>query len=641
MRKAIHYLIISALLFSCEKDTFKTYTKGVVKNSAIEEFFKISDSAPLSVKQIIADIRRKEEKSPFLEEFIKENGYPSWENVIMGGENSLSNGNSEIRSNAFQVRGNSSKSIPFVFVPMIDQTTKVVVSFTQCYLFSDTSIKYITTRKKDFLQDYPQNALQLVNRRISASLFGAFEKSISPYRKFSLPAPLDLDYSNTVFKKFDPSTIVDNSFQQEIVKIKSNSTPNNNDIYYIECDGFRIYYIYHADAYPPRWTILHISAMNQIPQSDGSAGNNNPTPPTYYPIFYPTPIPDNSVLGQYTSSGGGNGNAVNYPPGWVSQDPNASPFTPSFDGNLEPQDTDYIPSSLSDNSAWNYIAIGLVNNSHGLIDFSNIPCPTKESWLQLATFIPDNACIEKLNTVVSNGAIIGAGGAGIIRTRDVAKIQNINNAYSAITNMDYYPIKVTSLPVINQHQLSPDEFLQYIRKNMNYFVDTAISSFRAYSHYGIDDNSLWNSSNPNSAIVSISIPFNSGSVITSFNPQNPSKWTFTTITDPYNGMHPVSGNREFGYTVDPTGGYTFYTKGVDRLSDAIGTLVQSTVGTPFNSADNLWKSFQVYVRDFVNANGGASYTQGPVTARPNWDLVRAVLNRTMPISSIRSSPPCL
>ncbi|MFW2475420.1 MAG: hypothetical protein ACN4EP_00810, partial [Sediminibacterium sp.] len=367
---------------------------------------------------------------------------------------------------------------------------------------------------------------------------------------------------------------------------------------------------------------------------------------TYYPIFYPDPLPgynqyDESNFGG-SGSGGTGGSSINFPPGWFSQDTNGPAFAPDVNTFEEPVDTDYIPSTLSGNSAWNYIAIGLINNSFGLIDFTNIPCPSKEAWLQLAAFKPNQSAIDKLNTISttiysSNGS---SSMSGYIEYRNVAAIQYLSSGFSATTNLDYFPIKINSLPIVNGQQLSPNGFLNYVRTNINLFVDSSITRFIPYNHYGVNDQALWNSTNPNDAIVSLEIFLNSGSVITTFDPANPSKWIFSTIRDPYNGIHPVSGNREFGIEADPSGGYILYTRGVDRLSDPLGTLVQSTTQVPFNTATNLWQSFQDKVKTFVNQSGGSANVGSPVIARPDWDLLRAVMNRTMPLSSIPFKAPC-
>lgn len=106
---------------------------------------------------------------------------------------------------------------------------------------------------------------------------------------------------------------------------------------------------------------------------------------------------------------------------------------------------------------------------------------------------------------------------------------------------------------------------------------------------------------------------------------------FTTIRDPKYGSHPISGNRQFGYTANSNGSYTFYTRGVDRLTSGIENFAQAAFEIPFTNADNLWKSFQNKLRDYVNQNGGSATKQNPEILRPDWS---DVLDVTVKVLSI-------
>lgn len=640
---SLFFSLIVILFSSCKKDFTAERPVNLNQEVNVSDFFQLSSESPQLLHRIAADIQQKNNATSFLPSFILENGYPSWDHVIIGDD--VFSGAELIskKGNQYKVDASgSNRKVPFVFIPMIDKATKKVLSFTQCYILNDTTFKYVTINRKAILKKYPDNLLQLINKRTTLSLFAVFEKAINPKRPFHLPYPYNLNYGNAKFAKYESAANSVNGMDPSSAQLKLQSgAPNNGDVYYVQYDDVRIYYIYHAYTQPPKWTILHVAMMTQIPQSDPSGGGGDDPTSSYYTVFYPDPLPGLDYIGETTGSGGGSGSATSYPPGWVSQDPNASPFTPSIEGNQEPLETDYVPSTLTGNSAWNYIAIGLINNSFGLIEFAGIPCPSKEAWLQLASFTPSQGAIDKLNGIVQTIMLSnGFPGAGYIKYKDVASVQYLSSGFSATTNLDFYPVKINSLPIVNSQQLTPQQFLQYIRVNINNFVNTSISSFTPYNHYGVNDQALWNSSNPDKAIVSINISGNDGSVITSFDPQHPEKWIFSTIKDPYNGSHPVSGNREFGYMVDPAGGYIFYTRGVDRLADPIGTLLQSTTGIPFNSADNLWKSFQEGISTFVNQHSGSASVETRSQIFPDWDVLRAVLNRTAPISSIRTNTPC-
>lgn len=103
---------------------------------------------------------------------------------------------------------------------------------------------------------------------------------------------------------------------------------------------------------------------------------------------------------------------------------------------------------------------------------------------------------------------------------------------------------------------------------------------------------------------------------------------------PTNSYSLVSGNRDFGFTKNSNGSYTFFTKGVDRLTSLDLTIVQNATGIPFSKADALWTSFQKGVADFVNKNGGNAGASKQEIYRPNWDQVKAVIDGKAPLSSL-------
>lgn len=87
-------------------------------------------------------------------------------------------------------------------------------------------------------------------------------------------------------------------------------------------------------------------------------------------------------------------------------------------------------------------------------------------------------------------------------------------------NMGLFFSQDIHLPTVNGTRLTADQFLHYIRMNINSFVNTNISEFVPYTYSTNNDTNLWNSSNPTGAIISIAIPGNYGSVVTSFSSNN-------------------------------------------------------------------------------------------------------------------------
>ncbi|MDM1296538.1 hypothetical protein HX021_19810 [Sphingobacterium sp. N143] len=267
----------------------------------------------------------------------------------------------------------------------------------------------------------------------------------------------------------------------------------------------------------------------------------------------------------------------------------------------------------------------------------DIPCEVIKKWIATAKHQVQQAQIDKLNQIrFSTTQVPWA------KSEVIAKVQKIDDAHSTVVNMDYFPITVTELPIVNGKRLTPAEFIKHIRLNINNFINKDYSSFAPYNYLGIDDTNLWNSSNPINAVVGIDIPGVFGSSDNFFDDDaavivsksDASGWTFTTIFDPIYGSHPVSGNRDFGFTQNSNGSYTFYTRGVDRLTDNFGAVLQQLSGTPFTKADQLWTSFQEMVSEYVNQHGGSAAIAQQEIHRPNWALVKDVIDGKKPLSTL-------
>lgn len=256
----------------------------------------------------------------------------------------------------------------------------------------------------------------------------------------------------------------------------------------------------------------------------------------------------------------------------------------------------------------------------------NIDCEIIKKWVALAKFGVDKSTLDRLIQIEN---ILKQGNDNSY----ITNVQNINNAYSEVVNMDYFPISVNIMPLVNGKVSTPEVFIEYIRKNINSFVNTGYSKFNPYVYSGVDDTKLWNSSNPKNSVIAIDIGGpDDGSVIVS--DYRSSGWTFTTLFEPKYGIHPVSGNRQFGFIKNTNGSYTFYTRGVDRITTFEVAAIQSMSGVPFAAADALWTSFQKGITDYVNKNGGSAAPAKQEIHRPNWEQVKAVADGKAPLSSL-------
>jgi hypothetical protein len=117
--------------------------------------------------------------------------------------------------------------------------------------------------------------------------------------------------------------------------------------------------------------------------------------------------------------------------------------------------------------------------------------------------------------------------------------------------------------------------------------------------------------------------------VTASNGQTDSHFTYSTVTSPEDGEHPVSGNRTFGIQTDPVnGGYTFYISGVDRATNGLFNLGADVFG--WSSASSLWQNVMANVQSYVTDNGGTSgnYPNGFLDTVQDYDNMKGFLDGT-------------
>ncbi|MDZ4146790.1 MAG: hypothetical protein U1C58_00755, partial [Flavobacteriaceae bacterium] len=264
----------------------------------------------------------------------------------------------------------------------------------------------------------------------------------------------------------------------------------------------------------------------------------------------------------------------------------------------------------------------------------DIDCTQIQQWQTLAQHIPPQNVLDKLRQIDKNNTTLFGD----------FEVQFIQDAKGAVINMDYFPVIIDRLPnnPNTGQQFTPNGFLEYIRKNINNFINTELTEFIPNFQTGFNEQDIWLSSSPVGAIYSLNIPDgHDGSVVCSEYNIN-SSWIFTTLSMPWgfaqglDGPHPVSGNREWGYSQNTDGSYTFFTRAVDRMESSLDVEIASylTAGNPFSGADALWLSFQQKVQNFTNLNGGIGNIALPSINRPNWDEVKEVLLGNRPISDL-------
>lgn len=186
-------------------------------------------------------------------------------------------------------------------------------------------------------------------------------------------------------------------------------------------------------------------------------------------------------------------------------------------------------------------------------------------------------------------------------------------------NLDYYPVEISQLPILNGRRLTSNELLDHIRRNFNSFIDTFYAKFYPFTN---SDKIRWESSNPEGAIINIDIagPDDASVVVGRYNRDN---WIFITVDSTYGyGKHPVNGNRQFGMDF-VNGKYRIFTRGVDAPNSYLEVVMNSIVTT---AQENLWKSFQDKVVKFITDNRGQAKKYLPVIKNIPLERAYRILN---------------
>lgn len=217
-----------------------------------------------------------------------------------------------------------------------------------------------------------------------------------------------------------------------------------------------------------------------------------------------------------------------------------------------------------------------------------------------------------------------------------AEIQSLDYSTSFTINMDVYPIKISNMPEKSPGiKYTPSEFFDFFRQNINNFTDVNHGKFYPVvePQYGINDTNLWFSNNPLNALITIEIPLDRGTVVCSgFGPQ---AWIFTTVKSPWDGEHPVSGNRLFGYYIDSSGDMIIYTRGIDRFTTKThGGFQYAAEGFGYAEAQKMWENMQEKLSTYINGkNGNASIIPG-IDYTPNFNFVKDYLKNKKPITAL-------
>ncbi len=207
---------------------------------------------------------------------------------------------------------------------------------------------------------------------------------------------------------------------------------------------------------------------------------------------------------------------------------------------------------------------------------------------------------------------------------------SLAGAFGVLLNLDYFPIRITRLPVVDGEQLTADQLLEHIRRNLhtNLMISTALGQF---SPFATEDETIWFSDNPYKSVLRIDLlgPDNAAVVCARAAADH---WVFHTVATPDTGAHPVSGQRMFGYFSPTPGEFVFFTRGADRATGVFDALVSEQI---FGAGAAIWATFQAGIAGFVNSKGGEATVPRAFSGRYSWfNVIDALKAQTTTITTI-------
>lgn len=196
------------------------------------------------------------------------------------------------------------------------------------------------------------------------------------------------------------------------------------------------------------------------------------------------------------------------------------------------------------------------------------------------------------------------------------EIQTLDDAGGKIVNLDYFPVTIKIFPKNPETgtTFTPETFLTYLRLHFNDFVNPKLATFSPSIKTGFDEKALWESDKPEGAVIHIHIPLPAGDGSVICTEYASDHWVYATLRTPwrpfstgYDGKHPVSGYRRVGFTKNTDGSFTYYTKGVDKMTAKMqARAAENLMKNPFKGADKLWNSLREGIYNFIMKNGGSA-----------------------------------
>ena len=595
------FIIISLIVpfLSCRKET-----SLVEKTSKqIEEhFFQENLSNDPEEKKIIDYIKRINEKSNFVQKIYDNIGYPIWKNAVKCPQ--IINNSTGIKSFSTSDLKNSDTTINYIIPFVREEQSHVNAAMFIKTTSTDTTITYLCDWQ--YSQFKNKNLGLNINPETIAIFFMRFDNNVFNHDCFKIldtslfssknKVASEVSINSISSQAFIPNLLTEVTYCVDVTIELQDWTPGN------------LLGVFNGDCMPCIsyvtqtfcWTELVESGSNWGSFYSGGgigsgSGNTGPYPPQSPPDYYPA---------------------------WTEDIDNRTGFSKARINELKSK-ISQDPFELIDCKTINNL-----NASDG-----NGPI-----FHRIASYKVPNRVINRISYIRSlapNWIV------------DNFNIESLTNAFGAVVNCDFFPVRIKKLPM----GLSPKEFLEYFRKNINTFISPYVNvAFHPYKDGNFDDTRQFDKDFGNSlgSLMHINM-INDGSVIISDyqNSTTPNAerhyFKFSTMATPLDFGHPVAGNREFGIYEDPNnnGEYIFYISAVDRAWDPTFNLVFK-FGGAFKKGDELWENVQLNITNFINRGFGiAEFNPSKnITKRPDWEDVQDYLSGKITYQELKTKLGC-
>jgi len=608
--------ILSAILFffllaSCKKSISDDIPQHITSDK-VERFLALPANPDPQIVRIINELKIRESKNHFLVNIALESGFPKWEYAQLEGisipiQESIKN----LSQSSSTIKKLGIHPDTTVIIPLVLDSNKYVNSFLIASL-SDT-VKLHLVKGVDYAKYGYESGNNTITAKSIAMKIMAFDNKIFQTKKFNIKHDI---LAKSLGKKIENSTF----------NIVFDSTSNNN---------LKKKFLFSTEICITYTTTTSYNYCT-TPAYCSRQPNGCDNCPTYctkttvesgqFCYSYQSSMFSDNMGGFDSgspSSGGGDGLGWEpIYPRWTEDIDNRTGFSKARINELK--------SKISQNP-FELIDCNTINNLNA--SDGNGPI-----FPRIASYKVPNRVINRISYIRSlapNWIV------------DNFNIESLTNAFGAVVNCDFFPVRIKKLPM----GLSPKEFLEYFRKNINTFISPYVNvAFHPYKDGNFDDTRQFDKDFGNSlgSLMHINM-INDGSVIISDyqNSTTPNAerhyFKFSTMATPLDFGHPVAGNREFGIYEDPNnnGEYIFYISAVDRAWDPTFNLVFK-FGGAFKKGDELWENVQLNITNFINRGFGiAEFNPSKnITKRPDWEDVQDYLSGKITYQELKTKLGC-